>query len=105
MSGSSSRRQAIKAVMSYEKEPAGFTEPMGDTFGRNVFGLSEMRKRLPKHVFKAVAATIDSGASMDPQIADYVAVGLSKFVLVPDQPDDWSAELTWLREVTGPLET
>ena len=73
MSGSSSRRQAIKAVMSYEKEPAGFTEPMGDTFGRNVFGLSEMRKRLPKHVFKAVAATIDTGAKMDPQIADYVA--------------------------------
>ena len=38
-------------------------------------------------------------------IADYVAVGLSKFVLVPDQPDDWSAELTWLREVTGPTRT
>ncbi|HNP56035.1 MAG TPA: glutamine synthetase III [Gordonia sp. (in: high G+C Gram-positive bacteria)] len=82
MSGSSSRRQAIKAVMSYEKEPAGFTEPMGDTFGRNVFGLSEMRKRLPKHVFKAVAATIDSGASMDPQIADYVAVAMK----------DWAVE-------------
>jgi len=82
VSGSSSRRQAIKAVMSYEKEPAGFTEPMGDTFGRNVFGLSEMRKRLPKHVFKAVAATIDSGASMDPQIADYVAVAMK----------DWAVE-------------
>jgi glutamine synthetase len=68
--------------MSYEKEPAGFTEPMGDTFGRNVFGLSEMRKRLPKHVFKAVAATIDSGASMDPQIADYVAVAMK----------DWAVE-------------
>lgn len=82
MSGSSSRRQAIKAVMSYEKEPAGFTEPMGDTFGRNVFGLSEMRKRLPKHVFKAVAATIDTGAKMDPQIADYVAVAMK----------DWAVE-------------
>ena len=41
-----------------------------------------MRKRLPKHVFKAVAATIDSGASMDPQIADYVAVAMK----------DWAVE-------------
>ena len=38
-------------------------------------------------------------------VEEYVAQGISKFVLVPDQPEDWDAELDWLRSVTGPLET
>ena len=76
MSGSMSRRQAIKAVTTYEVQTDGFPEPLADTFGRNVFSLSVMKKRLPKHVFKAVAATIDTGAPMDPTIADYVAVAM-----------------------------
>lgn len=36
----------------------------------------------------------------------HIDAGISKFVLSPaDVPDDWEAELRWLREVTGPLET
>lgn len=81
MSGSMSRRQAIKAVTTYEIETDGFPEPLADTFGRNVFSLSVMKKRLPKHVYKAVAATIDTGASMDPMLADYVAVAMKDWAL------------------------
>ena len=81
MSGSMSRRQAIKAVTTYEVKTDGFPEPLADTFGRNVFSLSVMKKRLPKHVYKAVAATIEAGASMDAALADYVAVAMKDWAL------------------------
>ncbi|GAB16983.1 glutamine synthetase III [Gordonia effusa NBRC 100432] len=81
MSGSMSRRQAIEAVTTYRVETDGFPEPLADTFGRNVFSLSVMKKRLPKHVFKAVAATIDTGAQMDAALADYVAVAMKDWAL------------------------
>ncbi|NMO02424.1 glutamine synthetase type III [Gordonia sp. TBRC 11910] len=81
MSGSMSRRQAIKAVTTYEVKTDGFPEPLADTFGRNVFSLSVMKKRLPKHVYKAVAATIEAGAAMDAALADYVAVAMKDWAL------------------------
>ncbi|MGV9710879.1 glutamine synthetase III family protein [Gordonia sp. NPDC003424] len=83
MSGSMSRRQAIEAVTTYSVETDGFPEPLADTFGRNVFTLGVMKQRLPKHVFKAVAATIDKGAPLDPTLADYVASAMK----------DWAIEM------------
>ncbi|MGV9857669.1 glutamine synthetase III family protein [Gordonia sp. NPDC003425] len=81
MSGSMSRRQAIEAVTTYSMETPGFQEPLADTFGRNVFSLSVMKTRLPKHVFKAVAATIDKGVPLDPTLADYVAAAMKDWAL------------------------
>ncbi|MDY6810912.1 MAG: glutamine synthetase III, partial [Actinomycetota bacterium] len=81
MSGSMSRRQAIEAVTTYEVETDGFPEPLADTFGRNVFTLSVMKNRLPKHVFKAVSATIDKGAPLDPALADYIAVAMKDWAI------------------------
>ena len=73
MSGSTSRRQAIEAITNYSVPAPGFTEPLADTFGRNVFSLPVMKARLPKNVYKAVAATIDKGEPLDPTLADFVA--------------------------------
>ncbi|GAB89492.1 glutamine synthetase III family protein [Gordonia rhizosphera] len=81
MSGSMSRRQAIEAVTTYAVDTDGFPEPLADTFGRNVFTLSVMKARLPKHVFKAVSATIDKGAPLDPTLADYVAVAMKDWAI------------------------
>ncbi|MEE3849221.1 glutamine synthetase III [Gordonia sp. LSe1-13] len=81
MSGSMSRRQAIEAVTTYAVETDGFPEPLADTFGRNVFTLTVMKNRLPKHVFKAVSATIDNGAPLDPALADYVAVAMKDWAI------------------------
>lgn len=81
MSGSMSRRQAIEAVTTYQMETEGFAEPLADTFGRNVFTLSVMKSRLPKHVFKAVSATIDKGSPLDPTLADYVASAMKDWAI------------------------
>lgn len=81
MSGSLSRRQAIEAVTTYSMDAEGFAEPLADTFGRNVFSTSVMKSRLPKHVFKAVSATIDKGAPLDPTLADYVASAMRDWAM------------------------
>ncbi len=68
MSGSTSRPQAIKAVTSYEpvSPPLNFAEtPSGELYGSNVFGLTEMQKRLPKLVFKSLKRTIEKGEKLD----------------------------------------
>ena len=36
-------------------------------FGSNIFGLAEMRSRLPKQVYKAVVSTLEQGQPLDPR--------------------------------------
>ena len=81
MSGSTSRRQAIEAITTYSVPAPGFPEPLADTFGRNVFSLPVMKTRLPKNVYKAVAATIDTGAPLDPTLADFVASAMKDWAI------------------------
>jgi len=85
-----------------------------DHYGTAVFYARERRTELGELVVAALAqeeyvpeVLLPCGADeLTAVLRDYVDVGLSKFVLVPgDRPDDWTAELRWLRDVTGPLET
>jgi glutamine synthetase len=76
MSGSATRLQAIAAVTNYKpiSAPLNFAETKpGEIFGTNVFGLCEMKKRLPKSIHKSLQKTIESGEKLDPSIADAVA--------------------------------
>ena len=52
------------------------TLPSNDIFGANVFSAAEQRKRLPKHVFAQLNATIARGAELDTSLADAVAGAL-----------------------------
>ena len=58
-----------------------FAEPLGELFGKNVFGPSPMKRRLPKNVYKSVLATIEKGAPLDPSIADSVASAMRDWAL------------------------
>ena len=81
MSGSATRREAIKAVNDYAIPDKDFSEPLGDLFGKNVFGPTEMKSRLPKTVFRSVLATIEKGAPLDPTVADAVASAMRDWAL------------------------
>ena len=74
---SSPRKKAIfKAVNTAAVTPSSADEvgrSAEDIFGRYVFGISTMRKRLPKDVFKKLAKTIRDGERLNPEIADVVA--------------------------------
>jgi glutamine synthetase len=82
--GSSARMAAISAVTNYKpiSEPLNFTEtPTSEIFGCNVFNKSVMKNRLPKPVFKALCKTIESGAKLDPAIADVVAAAMKDWAI------------------------
>lgn len=69
----------------------------GNLFGKKVFGLETMAKRLPKNVYQKLADTIRSGSRLDPSIADVVANAMK----------DWAIEngathyTHWFQPMTG----
>ncbi|UUZ58718.1 glutamine synthetase III [Nocardioides sp. B-3] len=77
------RLAAIKDVRAYEPPATIFdiAEETGSVFGENVFSLSVMKKRLPKSVFKSVAATIQKGDALDPAVADVVASAMKDWAM------------------------
>ena len=74
---SSPRKKALfKAINTAPVMPSSKDEPgcgAEEGFGRYVFGLSTMRKRLPKDVYRKLAKTIRDGERLNPEIADVVA--------------------------------
>jgi glutamine synthetase len=48
-------------------------------FGKNTFGLAEMRARLPKQVFKALMNTVERGEPLDATVADAVALAMKEW--------------------------
>ena len=66
-------------------------------FGRDVFGLDAMRRRLPRDVYRKLEKTLRSGNRLDPEIADVVANAMK----------DWAMErgathyTHWFQPMTG----
>ena len=66
-------------------------------FGRDVFGLETMRRRLPRDVYRKLEKTMRSGSRLDPEIADVVANAMK----------DWAMErgathyTHWFQPMTG----
>jgi glutamine synthetase len=76
--------QAISAITNFKPSapPLNFHELSShDYYGANVFSMSEMQKRLPKQVFKSLKKTIESGAKLDPTVADVVATAMKEWAI------------------------
>jgi glutamine synthetase len=66
-------------------------------FGSNIFGLAEMRSRLPKQVYKAVVSTLEQGQPLDPAFADAVAIAMKEWAL-----ERGASHFThWFQPLTG----
>ena len=83
MSASISRLQAINAVTNFKPAAdADFRSVFSaDVYGCNVFGPAEMKKRLPKDIYKGLLKTIESGAKLDAAVADIVATAMKNWAL------------------------
>ena len=57
------------------------TDPSANVFGENVFGIDEQRRRLPKHVFKALSASLAAGKPLDASTADAVAQAMREWAM------------------------
>ena len=98
---SSPRKKAVfKAVEAKLVVPSCRVErahEAGEIFGRNVFGLAVMRKRLPEDVYRKLVKTIRDGERLNPEIADVVANAMK----------DWAIErgathyTHWFHPMTG----
>ena len=68
-----------------------------ENFGENVFGISVMRDKLPKDVYKSLVSTIEDGTPLDPGVASVVANAMK----------DWAVEkgathfTHWFQPMTG----
>jgi len=68
-----------------------------ELFGSRVFNLTVMRKRLPKHIYKAMLAAIKEDVTLEPDVADVVANAMK----------DWAMEMGathfthWFQPMTG----
>jgi glutamine synthetase len=68
-----------------------------EVFGENVFGLHQMKSRLPKPQFAALLSTMRNGTELDSSVADAVAVAMK----------DWALErgathfTHWFQPLTG----
>ena len=82
--GTSARVAAIAAVTGYASQspPLNFAEtPTQELFAANVFSKKVMRSRLPKSVYKSLLKTIESGARLDPSVADVVAAAMKDWAI------------------------
>lgn len=83
--GSNARQTAVTAAVNYHRAtpPMEFVETTPESvYGVNVFGKSQMKKRLPKGIFKMLMSTIEAGEKLDATVADVVAAAMK----------DWAVE-------------
>lgn len=84
-----------------------------DHYGTTLFYARDTRSEIAELVVRALSEnyvpelSLPLGAEeLAAAVTAHVAGGVTKFVLVPaDRVTDWGVELSWLREVTAPLET
>lgn len=83
-SASTARAAAISAVTNYKPsaDAMNFREtPTSDLFNCNVFSKAEMKKRLPKSVFKTVVSIVEKGEKLDCSVADVVASAMKDWAI------------------------
>ncbi len=84
MKYTNARLAAIAAVTTYKpiEKPLNFLDtPAEQIFGSNVFNDREMRKRLPKPVYRALQKTIKKGEKLDAGVADVVAQAMKEWAI------------------------
>ncbi len=81
---SNARQAAIAAITNYKpiEKALNYKEtPASTIFGANVFGDAEMKKRLPRNVYKALSKTINKGEKLDASLADIVAAAMRDWAI------------------------
>lgn len=91
------RQKAWETAPLAQEAPIPVAHEAGEIFGKNVFNLDVMRKRLPRDVYRKLSKTIRDGNRLDPEIADVVANAMK----------DWAIEngathyTHWFQPMTG----
>ncbi len=75
-----------------EKRPG-----LEEVFGDHLFGLHQMKSRLPKPQYEALLSTVRNGTELDPSVADAVAVAMKEWAM-----EKGATHFThWFQPLTG----
>ncbi len=84
MNGITTRTEAIRSAVNSSPRvvPIDVSAVFkGDLFGKNVFDLAKMRRRLQKGTYNALLKTIETGSQLDVSIADEVASAMKNWAI------------------------
>ncbi len=81
MSGNDSREQAIFQITNREPTPVRKRKSLDKIWATDVFTLNKMEDALSKKDYKAMKATMETGAALDPQVADAVALAMKDWAI------------------------
>ncbi len=81
MSGSESREQAIFQITNRELSPVRKRKSLDKIWASDVFTLNKMEDALSKKAYKAMKATMETNAPLDPSVADEVAAAMKEWAI------------------------
>lgn len=81
MSGNESRVKAVYEITRANPFAAEMTAPLKEIWACDVFGLQQMEESLSKSAFKAIKKTVQTGAELDPAVADVVAAAMKDWAM------------------------
>jgi glutamine synthetase len=81
MIGNGSRVQAIHEITNREPAITSQMEQLGNIWACDVFNLAKMEESLSKNAFKAIKKTVQTGAALDPEVADVVAAAMKEWAI------------------------
>jgi len=81
MSGNETRVQAIYQITNREPLAVKATEPLGKIWACDVFNMAKMEEALSKTAYKAMKRTAETGAPLDPAVAEVVAAGMKEWAI------------------------
>lgn len=81
MSMTNARSQAVFDILHNEPIPVKKPDALIDIWASDVFNLAKMENTLSKSSFKAMKKTLETGAPLDPAVADDVAAAMKAWAL------------------------
>ncbi len=81
MSGSNAREQAIFEITNRNATPVSKRKTLDKIWASDVFTLTKMEEALSKKAYKAMKNTMETGAPLDPQVADSVAAAMKDWAI------------------------
>lgn len=81
MSGNESRLNAIYEIANRAPADVEMPEALNKIWATDVFNLAKMEDALSKNAFKAVKKTVQTGAPLDPAVADMVAAAMKDWAV------------------------
>ncbi|RVU83337.1 glutamine synthetase type III [Leucothrix sargassi] len=81
MSGNDNRTQAIYQITNTESAFVEKTEALSSVWASDAFTLAKMEQALSKDAYKAIKKTMETGAPLEPSVADAVAAAMKEWAI------------------------